>query len=107
MLRKTSVGPAVLVLLLAPAMAQAWGGENNETACERTAEVMVKACRNDVRDDCLTTVANCINISDWEERRSCYQEAGRGADARSQAEWLLAHDPDHAEAARLLLAEVD
>jgi hypothetical protein len=36
---------------------------------------MFKACRHDVRDDYLTTAANCINISSRSERRACFKEA--------------------------------
>ncbi len=36
---------------------------------------MYRACRNDVRDDYLTTLANCENSADRAERRACRREA--------------------------------
>ena len=69
----------IALLLLATALgstaAQASNGKNDDSACEVSAEIMYRACRNDVRDDFLTTAANCINISSSSERRACFKEA--------------------------------
>jgi hypothetical protein len=100
MSRIKTVGPAILFLLLAPAISQAWDGDRDETACEKTAEIMLKACRHDVRDDYLTTVANCTNISDWAERRSCYQEAG--AVRREESEYCEDVEEAREEACEIL-----
>ena len=100
MSRIRSAGPAVLILLLAPAFAQAWDGKRDETVCERTAEIMVKACRYDVRDDYLTTLANCTNMSDWADRRSCYQEAG--AVRREESEYCEDVEEARDEACEIL-----
>ena len=70
----------IALLLLATALgstaAYASNGKNNDDgACEVTAEIMYKACRHDARDDYLTTAANCMNISTRPERRTCFREA--------------------------------
>ena len=51
------------------------GKKDDDSACEASAEIMYKACRHDVRDDYLTTAANCVNISGRPERRACFREA--------------------------------
>lgn len=48
---------------------------SRSSACEKTAGTMYLACHSDVKDDYLTTSANCMNISDWGERLECYEEA--------------------------------
>ena len=75
--RIISFGLAVLMLMYASADANARNDEhrNNTNTCERNAETLHKACRYDVRDDYLTTAANCANISAWHERKACYREA--------------------------------
>ena len=74
-----SITTKIALLLLATALgsmtAQASNGNNDDSACEVTAKIMHRACRNDVRDDYLTTAANCINISSRPERRACFREA--------------------------------
>lgn len=69
----------ITLLLLATALssttAYASNGKDDDNACEVTAKIMHQACRNDVRDDYLTTTANCINISSRSERRACFREA--------------------------------
>lgn len=55
--------------------AYASGDRDDDSACEVSADIMYKACRNDVRDDYLTTAANCVNISDRRQRKACYREA--------------------------------
>lgn len=65
----------ILAILLVSTSAHAWGDRERESACERTADVMHKACRYDVRDDYLTTLANCMNLANRGERRACYEDA--------------------------------
>ena len=48
------------------------------SVCERTADTMFSACLFDLGDEIQTTLANCENISDASERRSCIEET-RGA----------------------------
>lgn len=73
MTRKTAL--LLLAAALGSMTAQASNGKNDDSACEVTAKIMHKACRNDVRDDYLTTAANCINISSRPERKACFREA--------------------------------
>lgn len=73
--RIISFGLAVLVLMQASANAHAWDDDQRDSTCEKTAETLYKACRHDVRDDYLTTTANCANISARNERKACYREA--------------------------------
>lgn len=62
-------------LLLASSSAMAWHSYDREPVCETTAETMFRACRYDVRDDYLTTTANCANITERADRMACYREA--------------------------------
>jgi hypothetical protein len=69
---------ALLLLVTAPGSMAAYASndkDDDDSACEQSAEIMYRACRNDVRDDYLTTTANCINISSRSERRACFREA--------------------------------
>lgn len=50
-------------------------GHHGPTVCEKTADIMIRACRNDTRDDYLTTIANCKNIGAAEERAECVADA--------------------------------
>lgn len=76
MLKIQQLGYATAALLLLVASdATAWHGKDSESACERTAEIMYRACRYDVRDDFLTKAANCTNIADRSDRRACYRDA--------------------------------
>ncbi len=43
--------------------------------CSQTAKVVFKACRNEVKDDFLIAIGNCINVSDADERKECKTEA--------------------------------
>ena len=65
----------LLATVLGSAAAYASKGNHDDSACEVSAKIMYKACRNDVRDDYLTTAANCMNISSRSERRDCFREA--------------------------------
>lgn len=71
----TKIALLLLATALGPMTAHASNGNNDDSACEVTAKIMHKACRNDVRDDYLTTAANCINISSRPGRRACFREA--------------------------------
>ena len=62
-------------LLLASSSAMAWHDHDREPACETTAKTLYRACRYEVRDDYLTTAANCANIADRADRKACYREA--------------------------------
>jgi hypothetical protein len=43
--------------------------------CSQTAKVVFKACGKELEDDFLIATANCINVSDREERKECEAEA--------------------------------
>lgn len=102
------LGCVLLALPLLFANAHAWGDKYEDSACEKTADTMYKACRHDVRDDYLTTLANCANVSARDERMECYSEAadvrreeaeycGDVEDAREDACEILGedrYDPD-------------
>lgn len=76
MLSTGRIALPLLALALASMAAHASGDkEDDDSACERSAEFMYRACRHDVRDDYLTTAANCVNISNRPERRACFREA--------------------------------
>lgn len=108
MQRIISFGLAVLVLTQAPVDAHARDNGHRDNTCERTAVTLHKACRHDVRDDYLTTAANCANISARHERKTCYREAAAARveevefcadveDAREEACEILGenrYDPD-------------
>lgn len=49
-----------------------WG---NNIACQQTARQMQRACKADIHDDLMVTLANCTNISDGADRISCQREA--------------------------------
>ena len=107
-----SITRKIALLLLATVLgstaAYASKGNHDDSACEVSAEIMYKACRNDVRDDYLTTAANCMNISTRSERRDCFREAravrkeerescGEVEEAREEACEILGedrYDPD-------------
>ena len=73
---------AVLAAAFSMPPAQAWGGHDSPSNCERSAGSMLHACRYDARDDLNTTVASCQMISDRADRWSCYVDANtaRGED---------------------------
>jgi len=74
MLNKQMIAAVGLIaaLLVSPASA---GHRDAPSACVQTAKTMLKACRYDVRDDYYETLANCKNISAWNDRSACYEEA--------------------------------
>jgi len=74
MLNKQLIAAVGLIaaLLVSPASA---GHRDAPSACVQTAKTMLKACRYDVRDDYYETLANCQNISAWNDRSDCYGEA--------------------------------
>ncbi len=59
-----------LVLFGAPVLATA-----QPTFCTDTANTMRRACRADVEDDFQVAMAQCINVSDTEERQQCRADA--------------------------------
>jgi len=48
---------------------------NGEAFCTMTAKAARKACNFEIKDDYWIAVGNCINESDPDERRTCFQEA--------------------------------
>lgn len=47
----------------------------DNSACNRTAYTMLRACQADAKDDLYTTLANCQNIAEGETRMSCLADA--------------------------------
>lgn len=45
------------------------------TGCDQTAEIMLQACKHDVRDNFYETLANCENLAHRSERNACSREA--------------------------------
>ena len=69
---------ALLLLVTAPGSMTAYASndkDDRDSACERSADIMYRACRHDVRDDYLTIAANCVNFSNRSERRACLKDA--------------------------------
>lgn len=63
----------LLLCLMLAVPAYAWYGQSS--ACERTADMMYWACAFDIRDDHYEMVANCMNMSDPDDRRQCRSDA--------------------------------
>lgn len=74
MLNKQLIAAVGLIaaLLVSPASA---GHRDAPSVCIQTAKTMLKACRYDVRDDYYETLANCQNITQWNDRRACFRDA--------------------------------
>ena len=69
---------ALLFLVTAPGSIAAYASndkDDDDSACEQSAEIMYRACRHDVRDDYLTIAANCVNFPSRSERRACSKDA--------------------------------
>ena len=69
---------ALLFLVTAPGSIAAYASndkDDDDSACEQSAEIMYRACRHDVRDDYLTVAANCVNFPSRSERRACLKDA--------------------------------
>lgn len=69
---------ALLLLVTAPGSMAAYASndkDNDDSACEQSAEIMYRACRHDVRDDYLTIAANCVNFPSRSERGACLKDA--------------------------------
>jgi len=64
----------VLLAALSAAPASAWE-RHHGSACKKTAQIMLQACKHDVRDDFYETLANCQNLVGQDERNACYREA--------------------------------
>lgn len=76
MFKKKTFGLLILAVFIGSGNVYASDSDDDDSACEKSAEIMYKACRSDVRDDYLVTLANCANISDKADRRACSREAG-------------------------------
>jgi hypothetical protein len=72
---------AGLSLVCSPVLAT---GKHRPGFCSATADIALKACGHDVKDNYWLTVGNCINESDKEESRECLQDAY--ADLREERE---------------------
>ena len=48
---------------------------NSLTVCERSANKMLRSCRNEVKEEYFAVTAMCINLGDAEEREACFDEA--------------------------------
>ena len=89
-------GGAIALLLTAwSAEAHAFYG-----VCSATAELVKRACLAENRDDHWIALGNCLNISDWHERRACL------ADAREEGIEASALCADQLEARRELCAAI-
>ena len=67
---------AILGLCVQPALA--------DTPCEKTAAKMAKACHLDVGEELKVTQANCLNITNANDRSSCRDDAGDEAGEESE-----------------------
>ena len=73
------VAAGALVLAAGPVLAH---GDNDADGnrhgkrgvCSTTAKLALKACRAEAHDDLLVATANCINLSDRDDRRGCKRE---------------------------------
>lgn len=63
---------AALSLACSPALAT---GKHRPGFCSATADVTLKACGYEVKDDYWIAVGNCINESDKSDRRECLEDA--------------------------------
>lgn len=93
----------------------------DDTPCERTAETMYRACQLDTGEALKVTLANCLNISDRDDRRSCRRSAretaaaergfcGEQEEAREDVCELLGevrYDPDPLEDPSIDFVELD
>ena len=59
-----------------------WGHDDDEdydhnslTVCERSANKMLRSCRNEVKEEYFAVTAMCINLGEAEEREACFDEA--------------------------------
>jgi hypothetical protein len=71
-------GIAAAIVLALAGNGQGQGRENDDQCrddfCSQTAHALFAACRAEVADDSFKKKAICINISDEEERESCFEE---------------------------------
>lgn len=73
------VAAAALALAAGPVLAHGDDDEDRDRdrkrgVCSTTAKLALKACRAEARDDLLIAAANCINVSDRDDRRVCKRE---------------------------------
>jgi len=66
---------AGLSLLTVFAAEAALGVRGESNPCERSANQMYRACNLDIRDNLNVTLANCTNISDTADRKTCRAQA--------------------------------
>jgi hypothetical protein len=53
--------------------------------CTQTAQVVYKACLNEIADDYWIANANCINLEDPDAREECFDDATKGEEGYKQA----------------------
>lgn len=83
-LKQWSICMMTVGLLTTSSMALAtWGHDDDDddydrnslTVCERSANKMLRSCRNEVKEEYLAVTAMCINLGDAEAREECFDEA--------------------------------
>jgi len=79
---RMSLLATALTLISAPVLAGDKNDDDNsnddrkgKAFCSMTAKAVKKACNFEVKDDYWIAVGNCINESDPDERRACFQDA--------------------------------
>jgi len=77
------IGPGLLNLESSQALAHK--KKKRGDYCSQTAQVVYKACLNEITDDYNIAVGNCINVSDDEEREDCFKDAKKGEDGYKAA----------------------
>ena len=50
-------------------------GARPDADCSRTTEALARACTNEGKDDFWVAYANCLNVTDEDERAECFEEA--------------------------------
>jgi hypothetical protein len=81
-------GTGLLSVDLSQASGNGWDGNRDDDRdddhdnhwrrpkfCSQTAEVVFKACGSELEDDFLIATANCINVSEKDERKECEADA--------------------------------
>ena len=73
-------GTGLLSIDLSQASGGGWDDDHDNhwkgpRYCSQTAKVVFKACGSELEDDFLIAIANCINVSDKDERKECEADA--------------------------------
>jgi len=73
-------GTGLLSIDLSQASGGGWDDDHDNhwkgpRFCSQTAGVVFKACGSELEDDFLIAIANCINVSDKDERKECEADA--------------------------------